>query len=424
MADAQTGHAAILSDNPEDHAALGATAEECEAPPPPLGFVRSLSDGGIPVYSAVDVKIISKSNTNFDGIPPARDRLWFGATTFEISGEIWTLEGFLNFGAEGQTYNITRKSTGKKYAAKFCSNADSLEIQLCQKLPRALVRHPNFVTYEMIVLDISEHFAPAKHMIIMEHVPNGELFELISSQESSVSGKPVSEGTSRRFLRDMINGMAECYRFGITHRDLKPENLLINQEGRIVIIDMGHAKRAPPVPAPARDCAPPMPPLSRTTTTNAYGTEAFNAPEVRQGAKYDCEASDVWSVGVIAFYLHGKLPAFSGGGGVGRWDDVSGPDNEDFWRKISGSGYYPVFPDKLKGLINTLWRHEPTERPSFGDLERALMGDSEVVAKYPGLEWLHEPVNDESDFLSELRRSCPRKQFGADGSGRGEAKRW
>ena len=39
------------------------------------------------------------------------------------------------------------------------------------------------------------------------------------------------------------------------------------------------------------------------------------------------EWSDVWSVGVIAFYLHGKLPAFQAGGGVADWKDVSGPAN-------------------------------------------------------------------------------------------------
>merc|ERR1712217_855353 len=109
-----------------------------------------------------------------------------------------------------------------------------------------------------MVLDVGRHaddsrggpFEPAKHIIFMEHIPNGELFEILASPEDAVAGRPVSEGTSRRFLQDVISGMGECYKFGVTHRDLKPENLLLNEEGRIVLIDMGHAKTAPNQPTP------------------------------------------------------------------------------------------------------------------------------------------------------------------------------
>ena len=75
----------------------------------------------------------------------------------------------------------------------------------------------------MIVLDVHEILSPAHHIIFMEHIPNGELFDVLASPEPSVAGKPLSEGTSRRILQDVISGMAECYRYGVTHRDLKPE---------------------------------------------------------------------------------------------------------------------------------------------------------------------------------------------------------
>eukprot|EP00440_Ansanella_granifera_P071805 gb/GFBE01077924.1/.p1 GENE.gb/GFBE01077924.1/~~gb/GFBE01077924.1/.p1 ORF type:complete len:390 (+),score=68.68 gb/GFBE01077924.1/:1-1170(+) len=376
--------------------------DDCPPPaPPPL--VRTVSAGGIPVFRGSELRVVSRSDLNFDGLASAPDRVWFGPTTLEIGSETWTVDKFLNYGAEGQTYLVTRSDTGEKFAAKFCNKADSLEVKLAQELPRQLVAHPNFIKFELIVVNVNELLSPVHHIIIMEHIPNGELFEVIASPEPSVAGKPLSEGTCRRMLHDIISGMAECYRFGVTHRDLKPENLLINTFGRIIIIDMGHAKRAvPSTTAPA---------LARTTTTNPYGTPAFNAPEVNAGKSYDCELADVWSVGVIAFYLHGKLPAFAQGGGVASWTDIGGPSNEVLWRKITGCGYYPDFPQELQQFINTMWRTDPAERPRFSQLEAAMGGDEESIQQFPGLRWLSEAANSIDAFVDELARSCPNKQF-------------
>jgi len=376
---------------------------------------RTTSDACVPVYQGTDLRVLSKPALNFDGIPPEFDRLWYGGVVFEIAGQEWVLDSFVSFGAEGQTYLATRRSDGKRFVAKFCLERECREIMLLKKMPRRLVGHPNFITYELMVLDVHGLFAPAYDIIFMEYVPNGELFELLSSEEPSVAGKPLSEGTTRRFLRDVIRGSAECCRFGITHRDLKPENLLINEQGSIVIIDLGHAKRAELAPVLNRQLsagvAPPPPPFLRASSTNAYGTVAFNAPEVNAGVEYDCELADIWSVGVIAFYLHAKLPAFSVAGGVASWDDVIGGENIPFWQVIKSSGFYPAFPTGLVQFINTLLRTDPTKRPSFNQLEQAISGDADTIAQFPGLQWLGQPVNDSSNFIRELSCSCPGKVF-------------
>jgi len=298
----------------------GSMAEVEEQPP----IVRTLSNGGIPIFQGSEVTVTERPHLNLDGLMPTHNTLWFGALAFEINGEAWVVEIFLSFGAEGQTYSAVHKSTGRKFALKFCNSSTSREVELVQKMPRKLVAHPNLVSYELLVLNCNGQFPPAHHIIFMEQVPNGELFDFVASPEPNV-GRSVSEGTSRRFLHDVISGMAECYRFGLTHRDLKPENLLLNEEGRIVIIDMGHAKVAPAV---QQGSAPSPLPLVKTTTQNRYGTPAFNAPEAAAGRQYDCEASDVWAVGVIAFLLHAKLHAFEQGRGVAKWSDISGADNE------------------------------------------------------------------------------------------------
>lgn len=376
---------------------------------------RTVTPGGIPVYRTTDVNFTSRSDLNFDDEKPADNKVWFGPMAFDLAGESFNVEAYLNYGAEGQAYLIKNKTTGRSYVGKFCRAKDSPEINLIKQMPRALVWHPNFLTYELVVLNVRDKFSPAHHMILMEHVPNGELFEFIASGELAVAGKPVSEGTSRRFLQDVISGMAECYRFGITHRDLKPENLLLGEDGRIVIIDLGHAKRAV---ATAPDQAVPgePEPFRRVTTTGRYGTVAFQAPEVCAGKAYDCELSDVWSVGAIAFNLRAKLPAFRQAGGAGAYSDMVGPDNAQFWEKIERSGRYNVFPPEMKKFINCMWRSSPEERPKFNQLESAISGDETILKRFPGLTWLAKDVNDEESFIKECRLTRPDKKFSPAGS--------
>ena len=70
----------------------------------------------------------------------------------------------------------------------------------------------------------------------------GELFDIITAKSSGMSTRSLSEGSIRRFAKDIIAGMGCLTDHGINHRDLKPENMLIDETGHVVIIDMGHAK--------------------------------------------------------------------------------------------------------------------------------------------------------------------------------------
>jgi len=381
--------------------------------PPVLG--RAVSTGGIPIYTVGDIQVVNKPDLNFEGVKPNKKGQWFGAIQFTInekSGEQkeYVLDNFLNFGAEGQTYTVVRKQDGYRMAAKFCNSKSAPEIELVQKLPRELVQHPNFIKYECILKDIGTLFQHAHHVIFMDLLPNGELFEFLLAAPTTA----MSVGTCRRFLQDIIQGMAQCYRSGITHRDLKPENLMLNEEGRVVVIDLGHAKRAPEPAAPALTVpggglgGPPMPlGLEKATTTHAYGTPAFNAPEVQAGKEYVCELADVWSVGVVAFYLHAKLPSFVQGQGIGNWSDIGGEDNLAFWNKIEGSGFYRQFPADLKQFVNAFWRKSPKERPTFEHLILAINGDKETLTTFPGLQWVAKPTNDIAEFYAELRQTKP-----------------
>jgi len=166
----------------------------------------------------------------------------------------------------------------------------------------------------------------------------------------------------------------------------------------------GSAKVAP---VASQDGVPNPAPPKKITTASKYGTLEFNAPEAVAGKQYDCEASDVWAIGMIVLILHAKLPAFEQGQGIAKWFDISGADNEVFWQKIAKSRQYPKFPHELRQFIKTIWRASPTQRPSFGQLELAISGDVETISLFPGLQWLAQTTNDIETFAAELRRALP-----------------
>ena len=80
----------------------------------------------------------------------------------------------------------------------------------------------------------------------------------------------------------------------VLHRDLKAENLMVDDEGYLILIDFGNAKRLK-----AMD-------MKRTKTI--IGVPHYVAPEVIIGKPYTFTA-DLWSLGVLLYeFICGALP--------------------------------------------------------------------------------------------------------------------
>ncbi len=102
------------------------------------------------------------------------------------------------------------------------------------------------------------------------------------------------EGSDIKFVRYVMKKVLLAYDYAakksIYHRDIKPENVMIDQTGMVKLIDWE---------------------LCSFTkySDKKVGTYQYMAEEVLRGKLYECEKSDIWSLGILFFALStGKRP--------------------------------------------------------------------------------------------------------------------
>jgi len=112
--------------------------------------------------------------------------------------------------------------------------------------------------------------------------------------------KSLSIGRVRRYLGQLLDGVAYCHSLRILHRDLKPQNLLIRRDSdelKIADFGLGRALNSP------GHCS-----LSHEVVTLWY-----RPPEILLGQKDYGTAADIWSVGcILGEMLNSATPLFRG----------------------------------------------------------------------------------------------------------------
>jgi serine/threonine-protein kinase len=132
--------------------------------------------------------------------------------------------------------------------------------------------------------------------LVMELVP-GEPLSALLAREGRLSADRTLD-----VVAQAARGLDAAHQGGVIHRDVKPGNILVCPDGTVKLTDFGIARAADAVPL--------------TQTGTVMGTAHYLSPEQGNGRGVS-PASDVYSLGVVAYEcLAGRRP-FDGDNAVG-----------------------------------------------------------------------------------------------------------
>lgn len=203
-------------------------------------------------------------------------------------------------------YKFIEKLAASKHSAVYLAEKESAGIKVVLKVLRQIpdltddidafdrflqeyeliadLEHPNIVKiYDLGVSDDHAHIA-------MEYLSGGDLKQKMK--------EGISEQDAVDYLQQIASALAEVHKVGILHRDLKPGNIMLRDDGNIVLIDFGLAKRM-------------RSNLKMTDQGEIFGTPYYMSPEQGHANEVDAR-SDIYSLGVI-FYemLTGEKPFYA-----------------------------------------------------------------------------------------------------------------
>lgn len=128
-------------------------------------------------------------------------------------------------------------------------------------------------------------------------------FGVVCRSQPEITDPPDAGDTApvlRRVAIEATEGVAEFCRHGWVHRDIKPDNFLVDETGKVKLIDFGLAHRAKKG-------------LSRylARKTKVQGTRSYMSPEQIRGKPLD-ERADLYSLACTLFEMFSGKPPYTG----------------------------------------------------------------------------------------------------------------
>ncbi|NXB12858.1 CDKL2 protein, partial [Cnemophilus loriae] len=278
--------------------------------------------------------------------------------------------GLVGEGSYGVVTKCRNRENGQIVAVKkFLESDDDAavrkialrEIKLLKQL-----RHENLVN----LLDVCKR--KKRWYLVFEFVDHTVLDDL----EASPSG--LDYDRVRKYLFQIMRGIAFCHSHNIIHRDIKPENILVSQSGVVKLCDFGFAR-----------------PLATSgeVYTDYVATRWYRAPELLVGDSKYGRPVDVWAIGSLVTEMLTGEPLFPGDSDIDQLFHITKclgnlipRQQELFYKNPLFAGMklpevkeleslekrYPKLPPAALDLAKECLQIDPDKRPSCAEL---LQGD-------------------------------------------------
>ena len=223
------------------------------------------------------------------------------------------------------------------------------------------------------IVQLYENISSERHIyIIMEFINGKNLFHYIYTFQK------LNENKACYYFRQLISSLEYLHTLGIVHRDIKPENILLTKDyKKIKLVDFGLSNSY----------------RHGNLLKTACGSPCFAAPEMISGKYYNGLYSDLWSCGVVLYYmLTGKLP----------FDDSN---IKVLYRKIKNGDYViPNFlSDICKDFIRKILTVNPDKRIKINDLKNHPFFNIDKIPLCKGILVGIDQINIDYDLVKEIK---------------------
>lgn len=203
-------------------------------------------------------------------------------------------------------------------------------------------------------LDLHTTFKDDMYVYLLtEPYMGGDMFKLMHERG------PFSDAVSRFYVACVVEAFAYLHKLSICYRDLKPENLMINQNGYVVVVDMGFCKEVP----------------NGKKTYTFCGTPEYIAPEIIQQVGHNY-AVDYWSLGVLVYELLSKKTPFLAGSDLKMYANIQ--------KGIHAVSFSSKIKSNAKSIVQALCQKEATNRLGY---QKGGIDDIRKHKWYAGFDW-------------------------------------
>lgn len=250
----------------------------------------------------------------------------------------------LGKGGMGEVYLAEDTRLGRSVALKILPASVASDPSRLARFERearavAALNHPNIVTIHAV------EEAEGIRFLAMEHVEGRTLDTLIPK-----GGLPAAAILD--LAVPLADALSTAHEKGITHRDLKPANIMVNDQGRVKMLDFGLAKH---MEIEEGTSLTQVPTAEVTREGVVMGTIPYMSPEQAEGKPVD-HRSDIFSLGIILHELASGVRPFKGDTSVSLLSSIL-KDTPTPLRELR-----PDLPPDLARIVGRCLEKIPLER--------------------------------------------------------------